>query len=80
MTRKVVPSIKHTVDKQLIVPRRMGNLANADKWKIAFVILVTSLFGQALKSGPKNLDLKISNQTFSIQTNAILVGFSSNVF
>ena len=28
------------LDKQLIVPCRTGNLANADQWKIAFAILV----------------------------------------
>ena len=34
---------RSNIDKQLIVPCWTGNLANADKWKIAFAILVIIL-------------------------------------
>ena len=33
---------RSNIDKQLIVPCWTGNLANADKWKIAFAILVVT--------------------------------------
>ena len=35
---------RSNIDKQLIVLCWTGNLANADKWKIAFAILVTVVF------------------------------------
>ena len=59
---------RSNIDKQLIVPCWTGNLANADKWKIAFAILVIEVAELSLIS-KRSYETKVYLPLYLVELN-----------